>query len=258
MNKHRRSFRADDTGIGGAHDIFPATRWSAIVALRSDEAGERSRAIEAVVATYWKPVYKYLRIKWGKSNEDAKDLTQGFFAKAIEKEFFSGYDPQKARFRTFLRACLDGFVANENKAAGRLKRGGAAQILSLDFESAEGELQHAEIPAAQALDEYFEKEWIRSLFALTIERLDAECKSQGKEIHFRLFQKYDLDEGPENKPSYEQLAEEFELSISKVTNYLAFTRREFRRIVLEKVRELTASDEEFRDEARQLLGVEVE
>lgn len=126
----------DDTKIGGGNQRFPTTRWSAIVAARSDNADERRRAFETLIAAYWKPVYKYIRLRWGKSNEDAKDATQEFFARVMEKEFLASYDPAKARLRTFLRVCLDGFVANLDKAAHRIKRGGDAQILSLDFETA--------------------------------------------------------------------------------------------------------------------------
>ena len=250
---------AEDTDIGAGGGRFPITRWSAIVAARSDDQAERSRAMETLIAAYWKPVYKYIRIRWRKSNEDAKDLTQGFFARALEKDFFRGYDPAKARFRTFLRTCLDGFISNEEKAAHRIKRGGEAVLLSLDFESAEGEIRLAEIPDSETMDDYFDREWVRSLFELALESLRAECEAAGKELHFRLFELYYLDGASEaGKMTYDQLAREMNLSASNVTNYLAFARREFRRIALEKLREITATDEEFRREARSLLGVEIE
>ena len=100
-------------------DRFPITRLSAIVAAGSADQAERARAFEVLVSAYWMPVYKYIRIKWNRSTEDAQDLTQGFFTAAIEKNFFGRYDPSKAKFRTFLRTCLDGYIANEHKAAGR-------------------------------------------------------------------------------------------------------------------------------------------
>ena len=121
-------------------DRFPVTRLSAIVAASSANQEERARAFEVLATAYWMPVYKYIRIKWNKPTEDARDLTQGFFAEAIEKNFFARYDASKARFRTFLRTCLDAFVANENKAANRKKRGGGATILSMDFDGAEEQL----------------------------------------------------------------------------------------------------------------------
>ncbi len=247
----------DDTLIGGSQDQFPLTRWSAIVAVRSDNAEERQRSFAVLIAAYWKPIYKYLRLKWRKSNEDAKDLTQGFFAQALEKGYFQNYDPAKARFRTFLRTCLDGYIANANKAEQRLKRGGGAQILSLDFESAEGELQHVEIADSENIEDYFEKEWLRSLFSLALETLRAECEAKQRTLHFQLFERYELEESNALRLTYDQLAVEFGLSTSTVTNYLALVRREFRRIVLEKLRELTATEAEFHAEARAVLGVQL-
>jgi RNA polymerase sigma factor (sigma-70 family) len=238
------------------NDRFPVTRLSAIVGTASSNPEERSLAFEALIAAYWVPVYKYIRIKWNKPGEDARDLTQGFFAEAIEKNFFSRFDPSKARFRTFLRTCLDGFVANENKAASRLKRGGDATILSLDFDGAEEQLRIAP-PAASATEDYFDKEWARSVFSLALESFRAQMSEAGKETHLKLFERYVLDADEESsKLSYKALATEFDLSTTDVTNYLALARREFRRIVLEKLRALTATDEEFRREARALLGVD--
>ncbi len=246
-----------DTNIGGAKSQFPATRWSAIVAARSSNQAERSRAFDILIAAYWKPVYKYIRIKYQKSNEDAKDLTQGFFATVLEKDFFNSYDSAKARFRTFLRTCLDGYLANQQKAARRIKRGGDAQIFSMDFENAEGELIQTEIPAADSMENFFDWEWTRSLFSLAIDQLREECHKNGKSVHFQLFEKYDLAaEDSEKLPSYQTLAAAFDLPVTKVTNYLAFARREFRRIVLENLRQLTSNDDEFRQEVRAVLGID--
>lgn len=248
----------DYSNSGTPRDRFPVTRLSAIVAASSSDQEERTRAFEVLVSAYWMPVYKYVRIKWNKPSEDARDLTQGFFLEAIEKNFFGRYDAQKAKFRTFLRTCLDGFVANENKAASRIKRGGDATILSLDFDGAEEQLKIGTAPAANATDEYFEKEWARSVFSVALESFRAQMLGSGKERHLRLFERYVLDDDDDDAPktSYKALAVEFGLSTSEVTNYLALARREFRRIVLDRLRELTVTDEEYRREARALLGVD--
>jgi len=247
---------SDESEIGSGR--FPVTRISAIVATRSVDQAERTRAFESLIAAYWMPVYKYTRLKWNKASEDAKDLTQGFFAEAMEKRFFDRYDPSKAKFRTFLRTCLDGFVANENKAASRIKRGGNATILSLDFDGAESQLMNSVQPAPNAIDEYFDREWARSVLSLALEAFRAQMTEVGKVIHLRLFERYVLAEDDQAKPSYKMLADEFNISTSDVTNHLAYSRREFRSLVLEKLRELTATDDEFRREARALLGVEPE
>lgn len=245
--------RRDPRPADGAPHGFPTTRWSAIVAASSSDEAERDRGFHILVESYWKPVYKYLRIRWQRSDHDAEDLTQAFFTRAIEKGFFKSYDPSKARFRTFLRVCLDGFVANEDKTARRLKRGGQTILLSLGYDLAEAELQCATDSSNLAPDEYFEREWVRAFFADTVERLRTECQSSGKDLHYRIFEQYYLEESG-TKPSYEQLAASHAVTVTTVTNYLALARRLFRKIVLERLRAVTGSDREFQREARLLLG----
>src|SRR5262245_46284926 len=175
---------------------FPATRGSVILAARSDDARTRARALEMLAASYWRPVYKYLRVHWHASLEDAQDLTQGFFAAALEKGFFDRYQPERARFRTFLRTCLDGFVSKQRQSAGRQKRGGGAKHLALDFQDAEGELRQLEIADGLDMEEYFHREWLRHLVGQAVQALRRECEAEGKAPHFALFERYDL-EGPD-------------------------------------------------------------
>jgi len=252
------------TLAGGGN--FPATRWSAIVAARSADPAERTRALDALLAAYWKPVYKYIRLRWTKSSEDAQDLTQDFFARLVEKKLLDGYDPARGRLRTFLRACVDHLVTNQDSDERRQKRGGGALHLSLDFPAADGELQRLDPAVPPEMDEFFEREWARSVFTAGVERLRASLGSCGKSVYFRIFERYDLEDaldrapdgalntGPDGRPSYQDLAREFGLTTTSVTNYLAHARREFRRVVLDFLRETAASDEEFRREARSLLG----
>jgi DNA-directed RNA polymerase specialized sigma24 family protein len=103
---------------------FPPTRASVVRAAASSDGEARRQAFGDLADGYWRPVYKYLRWRWRADRAEAEDLTQGFFARAYEKRFFDRFDPARARFRTFLRTCLDGYVANERQAAARLKRGG--------------------------------------------------------------------------------------------------------------------------------------
>ena len=246
-----------DTDIGGAQHRFPVTNQSAIVRARSADQIVRQRAFDTILASYWKPVYKYIRLKWQAGNEDAKDLTQGFFANAFEKNHFAGYDPAKASFQTYLRTCLDGFVANERKAGRRLKRGGDSEHFQFDFVSAEDEFALHAASAALTPEDYFQREWVRGMFTLSVETLRQRYEAAGKEIQFKLFERYDLADDCAESRSYASLGEEFGLAPATVNNYLAAARRDFRRVVLEKLREITATEEEFRKEARSLLGVEV-
>jgi RNA polymerase sigma factor (sigma-70 family) len=234
---------------------FPATRCSVVRATADGDPAVRRRAFGELISAYWKPVYKHLRIKWSLQGEDAQDVTQAFFARALEKDFFERYDPGRARFRTFLRACVDGFAANERRAAGRQKRGGDVALLSLNFAGADGELRaHPPAPGTDP-DDLFRREWVRSLFGLAVEDLARWCATSGRDTHFTLFRRYDL-EGPDvpERPTYAQLAAEFGLSASQVTNHLAAVRRRFRVFVLERLRATTGSEEEFREESRRLFG----
>jgi RNA polymerase sigma factor (sigma-70 family) len=237
---------------------FPLTRYSVVLGAASPDADTRQRAFSSLVEAYWKPVYKYVRLKWQAPPEEAEDLTQGFFGRAFEKDFFRSYDPAKARFRTFLRTCLDGFIANERKAAGRLKRGGGLDIVALDFQTAEGELRQHDVAVPSDMEDYFEREWARSVLALSVDRLRAQYSAAGRDKYFRVFERYDLEATASGeRVTYAQIAGELGLQATDVTNYLAAARRQFRTIVLERLRELTATDHEFRDEARRLLGVDV-
>jgi RNA polymerase sigma factor (sigma-70 family) len=233
---------------------FPPTRHSVVTAAQSDDPSARSRAIEAIISAYWKPIYKYVRRKWNIGTEDAADFTQEFFTRLLEKEFLASYDPGKGRLRTFLRTCADRLFMKQTRDSQRLKRGAGSAHLSLDFEEAEQEL--GTVLGFESPEECFDKEWVRSLFALGVERLRVSCENGGKMVHFRLFERCDLEDA-DPKPSYAQLGDEFGLAVTDVTNYLGFARREFRRSVLEQLQEMTTTEEEFRLEALALLGVEV-
>lgn len=236
---------------------FPPTRWSVVDAARSDDPAEQARALETLFAAYWKPVYKYIRLRWNRPPDTAQDLTQGFFVELLEHELLETFDPQKGRLRTYLRVCVDSFVSNEDKASRRQKRGGNVLHVALDFAGAEEELgatviDAAAIPSPESLEEFFEKEWVRSLFALAVEELRDLCAARERDRTFRLFEAYDLD-GNE-KISYEQLAREYGIPVTDVTNALAWARREFRKIALERLREICGSEEEYQREARTAFG----
>jgi hypothetical protein len=137
-----------------------------------------------------------------------------------------------------------------------LKRGGEATFLSLDFESAEQELSKRQNASVGTPEEIFAHEFARSLFGLAVDRLRREFEASAKSLYFRLLELYDIEEGGKEL-TYGQIAERFGIKNTDVTNYLAFARKEFRRIVLEELRVMTASDDEFRREAQALLGVKL-
>jgi RNA polymerase sigma factor (sigma-70 family) len=224
--------------------LFPTTRRSVVHALRSDDSQERTRAFDTLVAIYWKPLYKYARMTWHRAPEDAEDLTQAFFARVYERESLAGFDAGKAAFRTYLKTLFERHAANESKAATRIKRGGATT--QLDFAEAEAELKHE----TATPEDLFYRDWVRSVFALAIVRTREVITDE----QFALFEAYDLSD--DRDVSYRELASRFGMRETTVTNHLAAARRRFREAVLDTLREATATDEEFRAEARALLGIE--
>lgn len=227
---------------------FPATRVSMIASLASEQAEVRRGGFESLVEGYWRASYKYVRVKWRTTPEEAADLTQGFFLRAFEKQYFAAFDPAKARFRTFLRVCLDRFVARERQDRSRLKRGGAIVFVPLDFEGAEREL--AAGAAVEDVDEFFRREWMRTVFALAVDRLKAHCTTAGRAPRFALFEHYDLAPDEASRPTYAALARQARITPAQVTNELAAARRDFRRFVVDVLRQQCASDEEFENEVR--------
>jgi DNA-directed RNA polymerase specialized sigma24 family protein len=242
--------------MGGGSPSFPTTRPSFVAGMGSSAPAERARAAEVLVSSYWKPVYKYVRLRFRKGNEDAKDLTQGFLAQALEKDWLRRFDPGRGRFRAFLRLSLEGYVANEEKARGRLKRAAAGALLALDFESAEGELAGAEPIASDSVEAWFDAEWRRGVFAAALEELERTLHEQGHAVRAALFRRHALADGVAPRPSYEALAREHGLDVTAVTNHLAAARRAFREVLLARLRAETADEEEFQAELRALLGAD--
>jgi len=226
-----------DTTMGGPHSHFPSTQLSL---LEAAAAGLPDEALERVIALYWKPVYRFIRMKFRKDNEDAKDLTQSFFAAALERDFFARFDPEKASFRTYLRMAVERFAANGHAAANRQKRGGEVTFEPLEEQAAAGESPEAA----------FEREWQRQLFALAIEDLRAHCAASDKQIQFQIFEAYDLAGG--ERPSYAALAARHGIAETSVTNYLAWARRTLRMFVNGRLRGVTSGERELREEMRRL------
>lgn len=219
---------------------FPTTRASAIAGLRDPALAARSW--QRVSEAYWRPVYKHLRLQWRQSPEDAEDLAQAFFAVAFEKDYLGDWDPARARFRTYLKACVDRFAAKAREKAGAAKRGAPVAMAEL-----EEELAGEAVPDVAAV---FEQEWKRSVFALALGALHAEHAGTPR---FLAFERYDLAD-PGARPSYAELGAALGVPVTTVTNHLAFMRRALREQVLEVLRELTADDAEFEEEARAVLG----
>lgn len=195
--------------------MFPSTRRTLIEEARRGEQG----GWNALAEMYWQPCYRYVRWRFGVEHEQAQDLVQSFYAGMIAQGILERYDGGRGNFRPYLRACLEQSVRKQLQAAGREKRGGKTAMVALEtgMEVASGE----ENP-----EERFEREWEREVFAQAIEEMRRE---HGDSVRFQIFAAYDLAEG--ERQSYEELARQFGVPVTAVTNHLAWARRELGRRV---------------------------
>jgi len=118
------------------NSAFHPTRWSLVAAVSSPHECEAGPALEVLCQSYWYPLYAYIRSK-GWTADEAQDLTQGFFARLIEKGIFAQADPERGRLRTFLLNACQNFLINEWKKTQTQRRGGGLQPLSMDALQAE-------------------------------------------------------------------------------------------------------------------------
>lgn len=239
-----------DTTLGGPNAAFPLTRWSVIRAASAGGPIARD-ALSAVTELYWKPAYKYVRLQWRRSNDDAKDLVQSFFTALLENNILARFDPAKGNFRAYLRACIDRFVLKQDEFAHRLKRGGSAIHEALDFDAAEHELAAA---TAASPEDLFFHEWRRQAFTLALQDLHAYCRDNGYTTQYDVFAAYDLADDSATRPRYADLAMRHAIPVTTVTNYLNWARRELRRFVLQRLAPVTSGPHELRSEARALFG----
>lgn len=223
--------------------------------IRSGDDGVRRLAFGDLAQGYWKPSYHYLRLHWRLSPEAAEDAVQAFFTVAFEKSYIEKYDSSKAKFRTFLRVCLDRFVQNLRKAESAERRGGGVQTLSLDFPGAEREMEAISSASVRNLDQFFHDETVRFLFARALESLRDRSLASGRDVIYRVFELHDLQ--PRTDTTYASVAAELGITTSQVTNHLHAARRQFRELALEHLRAISATEDEFRREARDVFGLDV-
>ncbi|HVR83882.1 MAG TPA: hypothetical protein VMU54_06185 [Planctomycetota bacterium] len=241
-----------DTSLGGPQKGFPDTQATLLTGLRSADREERRIAFGAFSASYWKPIYSYVRIAWAKGNEEAKDLTQAFLLWLLEGEALDRFESERGSFRRYLKVVLRSFVGHQAAALGRLKRGGGTLTLSLDLE-APGIDEFLSASRISDPDAAFERAWRLELVDQAIERVKSRYIESGRASEFGVFADYALDPAAE-KPTYEELAERYGWSGDEVRKGLSQVRQDIRREIHAELVRLTGSDREAQDEWNTLFG----
>lgn len=235
-----------------AQPSFQTTRWTVVRrAVGSDDATAR-QALSALCDGYWYPIYAFIR-RSGKSPHDAEDLTQGFFARLLEKEMLAMADPAKGKLRTFLLSCVRNFLADEHDRASAQKRGAA--LLS-SFDAVQAEERYAIEPVDDLTpDRLFQRRWALALLEQTLETIAAEYAAEGKAELFAALRPF-LGFGKGAAKSYEELVAELGVPIGTLKNHVFRMRERWRKLLLDQVAATLEepTEEEVRAELSELIG----
>ena len=249
MNDSTHDHRPGPTHAG----IFGTTHWSVVLAAGQRESPEAADALEGLCRTYWYPLYVYLR-RQGNSPEDAQDLVQEFFFRLLEKNYLAKADRERGKFRTFLLQSLKNFMINEWKAAGRLKRGGGLEFISIDADAAEGRYAAESAPSADPENEY-EQRWAVTLIEKTLTILRQEFQVADKTRMFEELSGFIW--GAQSTASYAEIAGHLHLTEGAVKVAVHRLRQRFRELLRAEIAHTVARPEDIDDELRHLISVAV-
>ncbi len=234
-------------------DRFPTTRWSVVLAAKGSSTAASEEALATLCGIYWYPLYAYIRRR-GYSADEAQDLTQGFFARLLEKRYLQDYQRERGRFRSFLLASLEHFLANQRDWSAAQKRGGGLLPVPLDLVLRSGETRYG-LHARDELtpEKIFERQWALALLDQTLARLQAEFAAAGRSGQFDRFKAFLTGDGVH--VPYSQLAEELAMSEGAVKVAIHRLRRRFREVLREEISQTVADPDEIGDEIRYLMSV---
>ena len=233
------------------HD-FATTRWSLIAAVGESSSAESRDALAFLCETYWYPLYVYVRRK-GHQPAEAQDLTQSFFAELLEKERFQLADQERGRFRSFLLASLNNFMANQWRRAKAQKRGGSSNLLSIDVDAGETRYRHEPFHELTA-ERIFERRWAMTLLEQTVSRLSDEYARSDKADLFAALKGH-LGQGATTP--YREVAEQLGMSETAVKVAAHRLRKRCGQILRDEVSQ-TVSDPAAVDAELQQLFAAVE
>jgi len=203
--------------------------------------------MDSLLRSYWKPVFAYVRTSWSKTIEDAKDLTQAFFAYLLRKGYLSHLQAGCGSFRGYLKLALKHFLVDADRAEAARRPEGP--LMSLDVGPAELDAQAPDESPERAYD----REWFRCVLQDSIGTLRESLTREGKQIYFEVFQSRCLESESAGAPTYEELAARLGLTKTQVRWYLAHCRAALHLILRDRIREYVTSDEEIDREMQEVL-----
>jgi RNA polymerase sigma factor (sigma-70 family) len=240
-------------GSGSAHNspvAFTTTHWSVVLAARGPSPAAQA-ALEKLCRTYWRPIYGFVR-RQGVQPEEAKDLTQGFFALLLERHDLETVRKEKGRLRSYLLTSLKHFLTNERNRAMAIKRGEGQRLIPLEDLR---EREHAGFEPSDTLaaDQIYERRWALSVLDQVLTRLRDEYRALGNIKLFDRLQKSLTDEPDRASPA--ETAREFGMTESAVRQAAYRLRRRYRQVLREEIAHTVMALGDIEDELRHLVTV---
>ena len=230
---------------------FSTTHWSVVLSAGQLNSSRASESLEKLCRAYWPPLYSYVR-RQGRGPEEAQDLTQAFFAKLLEKNFWARADPQKGRFRSFLLTALRHFLADERDRGKTAKRGGGLALISLDEQASEQRFLEG-LSQNLSGEQQFDRQWAATVLEQARTKLRQECAASGKS---GLYDRVSLVDGQnESAVPHALIAQELGMSISAVKSAVSRLRARYGELVRQEVAHTVSNPAEIEGEIRYLLSV---
>ncbi len=226
---------------------FQTTRWSLIVEAASGDDRAARAALGQLCAAYWEPVHDYVRRR-GVPPEDARDVTQAYFAALIDKEFLRDLRPEAGRFRAFLFVSVRNFVSHWREAARAAKRGGGRVPVSLEWLRESG---GAEPAGPDSVEREFHRRWARTVIDRTLAALAAELDGAGDAGRFALLRPHLLGDGP--AAGYTEIAARLGVTEGGVKSMVRRLRKRFGVLLRAEVGRTVDDPARIDDEIRLLL-----
>jgi RNA polymerase sigma-70 factor (ECF subfamily) len=230
---------------------FATTRWSVVMLAGQEISPESQAALEKLCRAYWEPVCAFARHR-GWKEEDAEDLTQQFFASLLERKDFTGLDPRKGKFRTFLLSAFTHFLANEYDRATAQKRGGGRMMVSLDQYGAD-ELRGVSSAEGCSPCAVYDVRWAQTILQSALRQLKEATAKAGKEGQFAELKQFLTMQGAAG--DYAPVAKRLGVEVSSVPVLVHRLRQEYRERVRAEVAETVSSPLELEEEMRYLFEV---
>jgi len=240
--------------MGGVQEEFLTTHWSLIEDLQEGQGRDRETALVGLLLDrYWKPVYCYLRRK-GYDNEQAKDLTQGFFHEVVlNRHLVERADPSKGRFRTFLLHALNQYLIDEQRKEAGQKRIPRSKLIPLDIADPSAVLEGVcELGAEQS----FDYAWKAQLLERVVAEVRDRYVQRGMETHWCLFRDRVLEPVLEDRgaPSLKEVCQSYGIdSEATASGMLKTVKRLFRSVLTEHVRQTVVSGDVVEEELQEIF-----